>query len=111
MMLHEASSRVYILRVCKYYSYSMEDLTILFNSLIMSVLVYAIGAWACAFCRRARFRCTTNVISINDLIDQRDVPSIAKKNRMENYVTENMILYCRKFELNAPSDVLSKMSF
>ena len=68
MMLHEVSSRLYILRVCKYYGYSMEDLTILFNSLIMSVFLYTIEAWAFAFCRRARrFRCTANVISINDL--------------------------------------------
>ena len=30
-----------------------------------------------------------------------------KKNGLENYVTENMILYCGKFELNGLSDVLS----
>ena len=62
-----------------------------------------------------------NVISINDLIDQRDTDMWKKiiskekyclyhllpKNGLENYVTENMILYCRKFELNGLSDVLS----
>ena len=83
----------------------MEDLTMLFNSLIMSVFLYAIEVWACAyrdeyikridkFCRRAgRFGYTTNVISINDLIEKRVpfmeknciqrealfIPSIAKK--------------------------------
>ena len=132
MILNKASVRLYILRVCKYYGYSMEDLTMLFNSLIMSVFLYAIEVWACAyrdgyikridkFCRRAgRFGYTTNVISINDLIEKR-VPFMEKiiskekhclyhllpKNGVENYVTENMILCCRKFELNGLSDVLS----
>lgn len=84
MMLHKASSRLYILRVCKYFGYSMDDLTILFNSLIMSVFLYAIEVWACAykdkyikridkFCRRAvRFGYTENCISIFDIIEQRD---------------------------------------
>ena len=49
----------------------------------------------------------TNVISINDLDKSEGCTIYCQKNRIENYVTENMILYCRKFELNAPSDVLS----
>ena len=47
-MLSKASSRLYILRVCKYYGY-FNELTILFDSLIMSLFTYAIKVWACAY--------------------------------------------------------------
>ena len=33
-ILSKASSRLYILRVCKYYSYSLQELTLLYDSLI-----------------------------------------------------------------------------
>jgi len=46
-MLSKASSRLYILRVCKYYGYSLQELTLLFDSL-MSLLTYAIEVRACA---------------------------------------------------------------
>lgn len=48
-MMDKANSRLYILRICKYYGYTLEELTILFRSLIMSVVTYAIEAWACAY--------------------------------------------------------------
>ena len=48
-MLSKASSRLYILRVCKYYGYSLQELTLLFDSLIMSLFTYAIEVWACAY--------------------------------------------------------------
>ena len=35
-MLSKATSRLYILRVCKYYGFSLQELTLLFDSLIMS---------------------------------------------------------------------------
>ena len=41
-MLSKASSRLYILRVCKYYGFSLQELTLLFDSLIMSLFTYAI---------------------------------------------------------------------
>ena len=41
-MLSNASSRLYILRVCKYYGYSLQELTLLYDSLIMSLFTYAI---------------------------------------------------------------------
>ena len=44
-MLSKASSRLYILRVCKYYGYSLQELTLLFDSLIMSLFTYAIEVW------------------------------------------------------------------
>ena len=45
----KANSRLHILRICKYYGYTLEELTILFHSLIMSVFTYAIEVWACAY--------------------------------------------------------------
>ena len=39
-----------ILRICKYYRYTLEELTILFHKLIVSVFTYAIEVWACAYC-------------------------------------------------------------
>lgn len=48
-LLSKASSRLYILRICKYYGYSKENLDLLFQSLILSVFTYAIAVWGCAF--------------------------------------------------------------
>ena len=48
-LLSKASSRLYILRICKYYGYTTENLDLLFQSLILSVFVYAIEVWGCAF--------------------------------------------------------------
>ena len=47
-MLSKASCRLYILRVFKYYSYSLQELTLLFSSLIMLLFTYAIEVWVCA---------------------------------------------------------------
>ena len=41
-LLSKASSRLYIIRICKYYGYSIENLDLLFQSLILSVFTYAI---------------------------------------------------------------------
>ena len=48
-LLTEASSRLYILRICKYYKYSVYNLDLLFQSLILSIFNYAIEVWGCAF--------------------------------------------------------------
>ena len=40
-ILRNASSRFYIIRICKYYGYSIENLDSLFQSLILSVFTYA----------------------------------------------------------------------
>ena len=48
-MLTKASSRLYILRVCKFYECSSQELTLVFDSLIMFVFMYAIEVWACAY--------------------------------------------------------------
>ena len=48
-LLSKASSRLYIIRMCKYYGYSIENLDLLFQSLILSAFTYAIEDWGCAF--------------------------------------------------------------
>ena len=51
-MLSKASSRMYILRVCKSYGYSKDQLNNLFNSLVMSVFLYGIEVWGAAYQRK-----------------------------------------------------------
>ena len=45
-MISKASPKLYILRVCKYYGYYLQELTLLFDSLIISLFSYAIKVWA-----------------------------------------------------------------
>ena len=83
-MLSKATSRLYILRVCKYYGYSLQELTLLFDSLIMSLFTYAIEVWASAhyskylshidkFCKRAlRYGYTSKYTPIMDVIKMKD---------------------------------------
>ena len=83
-MLSKASSRMYILRVCKSYGYSKDQLNNLFNSLVMSVFLYGIEVWGAAyqrkyvdridrFLKRAhRFGFVTKKTTILDLIKDRD---------------------------------------
>lgn len=47
--LGKASSRMYILRVCRFYGYPKEQLDLLFQSLIISVFPCAIEVWGCCF--------------------------------------------------------------
>ena len=89
-LLHKASSRLYILRVCKHYGYCLSDLTVLFNSLIMSLFSYGIELWACAhqskylsridkFCKRAvRFGYTSTFTPIEELI-KKEIKNCGKK--------------------------------
>ena len=48
-VLSKASSRLYILRVCRFYGYPKEQLDLLFQSLIISVFTYAIEVWGCCY--------------------------------------------------------------
>ena len=82
-MLFKASSRIYILRVCKSYGYSKDQLNNLFNSLVMSVFLYRIEVWGAAYqqkylvridrflMRAHRFGFTTKKTTILDLIKDR----------------------------------------
>ena len=47
--LSKANSRLYILRICKYYGYSKENLDLLFQSLILSVFYICYWGLGCAF--------------------------------------------------------------
>ena len=47
-IMSKAGSKMYILRVCKYYVFTIEDLDLLFHSLIVSTLVFGIEVWGCA---------------------------------------------------------------
>ena len=47
-----ASSRMYILRECKSYGYSKDQLNNLFNLLVMSVFLYGIEVWGAAYQRK-----------------------------------------------------------
>ncbi|XP_068761121.1 uncharacterized protein [Montipora capricornis] len=51
-MLFKARSQMYILRVCKSYGYSKDQLNNLFNSLVMSVFLYGIEVWGAAYQRK-----------------------------------------------------------
>ena len=44
-LISKASSKMYIMRVCKFYGMSGEQLDLLFDSLIMSVLASGVELW------------------------------------------------------------------
>ena len=46
--ISKAGSKMHILPVCKYNGFSIEDLDLLFHSLIISTLVFGIEVWECA---------------------------------------------------------------
>ena len=83
-LLSRAASRLYILRVCKYYGYPKDQLSKLFDSLIMSLFLYALEVWGSAyqgkyldridtFFRRAYcFGYTNKITLISDVIKNRD---------------------------------------
>ena len=48
-LLRKASSRLYILRVCKYFGYPKDQLTKFFDLLIMSLFLYGIEIWGAAY--------------------------------------------------------------
>ena len=89
-LLSRASSRMHILRTCRSYGYSKEQLTILFDTLIMSLFSYGIEVWGSAlekkyleridtFLRRAyRYGYTTKSVRIIDLIKERDMSLFEK---------------------------------
>ena len=84
-MISKASSRLRILRVSNHYGYPLQELTLLFDSLIMSLFIYPIEFWVCGndgkylsqidrFSKRAvKYGYTAKFFSITDLISQRDL--------------------------------------
>ena len=47
-LIAKASSCLYLLRVCKFYDYSQDQLTKLFDSFILSLFVYGLEVWGSA---------------------------------------------------------------
>ena len=52
--LSKASSRLYILRVCKFYGLPLDHLHLLFTSLILPIFTYAVEVWGCAYYHKYR---------------------------------------------------------
>ena len=83
-LLRKASSRLYILRVCKYFGYPKEQLATLFDLLIMSLILYVIDIWGTAyqgkyldridrfFKRAFTFGYTNNLYVMAEVIRNRD---------------------------------------
>lgn len=101
-MLSKASSRLYIIRVCKAYGYTKDQLCKLFDSLIMSVFLYGIEVWGAAYQRKYldridsffkrayRFGYTTKTITISELIKKRD-SQLFNKVIQDNHVLNDLL--------------------
>ena len=48
-ILSKASSRLYILRVCKFYGLPLDHLHLLSTCLILPILTYAVEVWGCSY--------------------------------------------------------------
>ena len=82
--LSKGGKRMYMLRICKKFGYSQENLHYLFNILIMSLFKYALPVWGCASYstylvnidklqnRAVKFGYLKYTIPINDLIESSD---------------------------------------
>ena len=102
-MMEKANSRLYMLRVCKYYDYSLEELSILFDSLITAFLMYGIEVWASAynnkylqkidkFCKQAvRYGYTTHYIPIMERIRARDKQLWGKITKDLKYLLHSLL--------------------
>ena len=83
-LLSTASGRMYILRVCRSYGYSRDQLTKLFETLILSLFTCAIEVWGSAllnkylkridqfFKRARRYGYTTKEYNMSSLIEEKD---------------------------------------
>ena len=101
-MISKASSRLRILRVCNHYGYPLQELTLLFDSLIMSLFSYPIEFWVCAydskylsqidrFSKRAvKYGYTAKSFPITDLLSQRDL-ELWKKVTTDNHSLNNLL--------------------
>ena len=116
-MMVKTNSRLYTLRVCKYYGYSLEELSILFDSLITSFFMYGIEVWASAynnkyllqideFCKRTvRYGYTTYYMPIMERIRAREKQLWGKITRDLN---THSIAFCRplKPEFSDKEDII-----
>ena len=102
-LLSKASGRMYILRVCKSYGYASDQLTKLFETLILSLFTYAIEVWGSAllkkylkrieqFFRRARrYGCTTKEYEMSSLIEEKDRALFRKITKDSEHVLYDLL--------------------
>ena len=109
-MISKASSRLRILRVCNHYGYPLQELTLLFDSLIMSLFSYPIEFWVCAydskylsqidrFSKRAvKYGYTAKSFPITDLLSRRDL-ELWKKVTTDNHSLNDLLPMKRRRNL------------
>ena len=102
-LLSKASGRMYILRVCKSYGYAGDQLTKLFETLILSLFTYAIEVWGSAllkkylkqidqFFRRARrYGYTTKEYEMSSLIEEKDRALFRKITKDTEHVLHDLL--------------------
>jgi hypothetical protein len=102
-LLSKASSRLYIIRNCKAYGYPTEQLTMLFDSLIVSLFTYGIQVWGAAshrkdldridrfFKRANKCKYTSKKITISDLICKYDDKLFKEICSHENHALKDML--------------------
>ena len=107
-ILSKASGRMYILRVCRCYGYSADQLSKLFDSLIMSLFYYCIEVWGSAlqkkyldridkFFRRAyRYGYTTKSIKISEVIEERDRKLFSKIVSNPEHALHELLPVCKQ---------------
>ena len=107
LLLCKASSGLLIIRVCKFYGYSQEELTTLINSLIMSLLLYAIENWGsklvCKYLRRIvkfckcahKYGYLLNFTPIKDILHARDKLSWEQIMKNCNHCLRDLLLMQR----------------
>ena len=67
-LLTKASSRLYILRICKYYKYSVNNLDLLFQSLILSILIMPLKFGVEPFIVSILVELTSSLLNVLDLV-------------------------------------------
>ncbi len=107
-LLSKASGRMYILRVCRCYGYSADQLSKLFDSLIMSLFYYCIEVWGSAlqkkyleridkFFRRAyRYGYTKKSIKISEVIEETDRKLFSKIVSNPEHVLHELLPVCKQ---------------
>jgi hypothetical protein len=99
---------MYILRVCRCYGYSADQLSKLFDSLIMSLFYYCIEVWGSAlqnkyldridkFFRRAyRYGYTTKGIKISEVIEERNRKLFRKIESNPEHALHELLPVCKQ---------------
>jgi hypothetical protein len=94
---------MYILRVCRSYGYTKENLNLLFETLILSLFHYGIEVWGSAlqnkylqridkFLRRAyRFGYTLKEYKISQLVEEKDKALFAKIVKDPDHALHNLL--------------------